>query len=220
MNKQFLIRSSLRDTALAISALASGAYPGKSSAWHAHCKKLVGQFKEKLTSEGFSAADIEQLSYAQCALLDEISLKYLQGHERDVWEMEPLQVHFFQSYHAGDVLCDRIEELCKSASPNLKLAEAYLSIMNLGFHGRYVLNPAEADKWRSNLRELVNISLDGVETADGQFFFSDQKGTPIKGKFHINPLWVFVCCLLLAVISYFAFGNYLDGLVQQIQIKA
>lgn len=219
MNNQFLIRSALSDTALAVSTLTVGAYPEDGLSWYEHGKKLVTELKTKLSKENYTGGEIEQISYAQCALLDEVALKYLKGSEREIWEMEPLQVHFFQSYHAGDVLCNRIEELCKDSQPNTKVAEAYLSVLNLGFRGRYVLDEAEANKWRESLNKIVpDVPVD-ANTSDGQFFYVDKKGTPIKGAFRINPMWVFVFCLLLAIISYFLFDYYLNGLAEQIQPK-
>ncbi len=216
---QMLIRGGLRDTALAVSALSFGAQPEHSVSWYEYCKNLVIQLKEILGKEAYSQDEIEQVSYAQCALLDEAALKFLSGSDRDVWEMEPLQVHFFQTYNAGDVLCNRIEELSKSPSPNPKLAEAYLSIMNLGFRGRYVLDETEASQWREQLGKLVPVTLSAETTSDGHFFFIDKKGTPIKNAMRVNPAWVLVGCAIFAICAYFVFNYYLDNLAQSLQIK-
>ncbi|SUA44388.1 Uncharacterized protein conserved in bacteria [Neisseria zoodegmatis] len=220
MNNQFLIRSSLRDTAIAVAALSAGATPETTATWHEHGKALVTQFKNHLHENGFSSEEIDALSYAQCALLDEIALKHLQGQDRDAWEMEPLQVHFFQSYHAGDVLCDRIEELCTHKSPNTKIAEGYLSILNLGFRGRYILDEQEAQKWRNELsRFLPKPAYTTTETSDGHFFHSDQKGTLLPKSFSFNPGWVFACLLAVTIVTYFIYDFYLSGLAQQITTK-
>ena len=127
MNHNPLIRSELRDTALTVSALSAGFSPEHASTWYEYCKTLVENLRKNLASSGRSAEEIEEISYAQCALLDEVALQNLQGSDREVWEMNPMQVHFFQSYNAGDVLCDKIEKLCKTGSTNSLIAEAYLS---------------------------------------------------------------------------------------------
>lgn len=220
MNTQSLIRSAMRDTALTVSSLTSGAQPENAASWYEHCKNLVEKFKTDLSDQNYSTEEIEKLSYAQCALLDEIALKYLQGSVREIWEMEPLQVHFFQSYHAGDVLCNRIEELCQSNQPNVKIAEGYLSAINLGFRGRYVFDEAEVDKWRHSLQKIVPNQQIGLESSDGHVFYLDRKGTPIKGSWHVNPFWVLILCLLIAVIAYFAFDYYLNELAEQIRTQA
>ncbi|OSI09238.1 DotU/TssL family secretion system protein [Neisseria canis] len=217
---QMLIRGSLLDTALVVSALSFGAQPEHSVSWYEYCKNLVIQLKQSLAEGDYAESEIEQISYAQCALLDEAALKFLKGADRDVWEMEPLQVHFFQTYNAGDVLCNRIEELSKSPSPNPRLAEAYLSIMNLGFRGRYVLDEAEADRWREQLAKFVPVELSVDKTSDGYFFFIDKKGTPIKNSIRVNPTWVFIGCTFFAVCVYLIFNYYLDNLAQSLQIKA
>ncbi|OSI19145.1 DotU family type IV/VI secretion system protein [Neisseria dumasiana] len=219
MNNQFLIRSSLRDTAIAVATLSSGATPETAATWHEYGKTLVTQFKNHLHEHGFSSEEIDALSYAQCALLDEMALKHLQGQDRDVWEMEPLQVHFFQSYHAGDVLCDRIEKLCSEKTPDSKIAEGYLSILNLGFRGRYVLDEQEAQKWRNELSRFVPKPAYSADTSDGHFFYSDYKGTLLKKGFSFNLGWVFACLLAITVVTYFIYDFYLSNLAQQITTK-
>ena len=214
-----LIRGGLRDTALAVSALSFGARPEHSVSWYEYCKSLVIELKKMLVEEAYAESEIEQISYAQCALFDEAALKFLGGTDRDVWEMEPLQVHFFQTYNAGDVLCNRIEELSKSTSPNPRLAGGDLSVMNLGFRGRYVLDEAEAGRWREQLAKFVPVTLSAEKTADGHFFFIDKKGTPIKNAARINPAWVFIGCIIFAICAYFVFNYYLDNLAQSLQIK-
>lgn len=221
MNTQPLIRSAMRDTALTVSSLSAGAQPESPTTWYEYCKNLVEKFQTNLSEQNYSAEEIAKLSYAQCALLDEIALKYLQGAARETWELEPLQVHFFQSYHAGDVLCNWIEELCQSNQPNVKIAEGYLSVINLGFRGRYVLDEAEADKWRHNLQKIVPSwsSIDLVESLDGYVFYLDQKGEPVKKGRRINPLWVLICCLLVAAATYFIFDYHLNELAEQIRTQ-
>ena len=98
MNHNPLIRSELRDTALTVSALSAGFSPEHASTWYEYCKTLVENLRKNLASSGRSAEEIEEISYAQCALLDEVALQNLQGSDREVWEMNPMQVHFFQSY--------------------------------------------------------------------------------------------------------------------------
>lgn len=220
MNNRPLIRNAMRDTALAVSSLIVGAQPESPVSWYEYCKSLIERFKADLLEQNYSSEEIEKLSYAQCALLDEIALKYLQGSARDTWEMEPLQVHFFQSYHAGDVLCNRIEELCRSNQPNVKIAEGYLCAINLGFRGRYVLNEEETSKWRDALQKIVPNQKMGLESSDGHVFYLDKEGELVKRGWQINPLWVLICCLLIAIIAYFSFDYYLGEMAEQIQKKA
>lgn len=220
MNTQPLIRSLMRDTALTVSSLNLGAQPENASSWYEYCKSIVEKFKTDLANQNFSADEIEKLSYAQCALLDEVALNQLKGSARETWEMEPLQVHFFQSYHAGDVLCDRIEELCRDQQPNLKVAEGYLSVINLGFRGRYIIDDAETDKWKASLEKILPNHQLPVETSDGYLFYLDKKGVPVKGAWRINPLWVLVVCILVAVVSYFVFDYYLNELASQIRTQS
>ena len=155
MNHNPLIRSELRDTALTVSALSAGFSPEHASTWYEYGKTLVENLRKNLASSGRSAEEIEEISYAQCALLDEVALQNLQGSDREVWEMNPMQVHFFQSYNAGDVLCDKIEKLCKTGSANSLIAEAYLSVINLGFKGRYILDEMALQNSQNSLKKWL-----------------------------------------------------------------
>lgn len=220
MNTQPLIRSAMRDTALAVSSLTAGAQPESPSTWYEYCKSLVEKFQTDLSAQNYSAEEIAKLSYAQCALLDEVALQHLQGSARETWEMEPLQVHFFQSYHAGDVLCNWIEELCQSNQPNVKIAEGYLSAINLGFRGRYVLDETEVNKWRHHLQKIVVPTREmDLESSDGHVFYLDKKGTPVKGTWRPNPLWILISCLIIAAAAYFFFNYYLNELAEQIRTQ-
>ena len=119
-------------------------------------QKSDSGFKDQISRAGWKEADIEEVSYAQCALLDEVALRTLKGNDREVWERNPMQVCFFQSYNAGDILCDRIESLCKNhkdASP--LVAETYLSVINLGFRGRYVLDEDALHTAQEQLKKIT-----------------------------------------------------------------
>ena len=218
MNNQPLIRTVLRDTALAVSALSAGFTPDHSESWYFHCKNLIQDLKTKLAELGCKEADIEEVSYAQCALLDEVALRTLKGNDREVWERNPMQVCFFQSYNAGDILCDRIESLCKNhkdASP--LVAETYLSVINLGFRGRYVLDEDALHTAQEQLKKITPAFPSNAVSEDGKLFYIDQKGTPLKKAFSLRPAWLLVGSIVVATVAYFAFGYYLDGLVEQIQ---
>ena len=81
MEHNLLIRSELRDTALTVSALSAGFSPEHASTWYEYCKTLVENLRKNLASSGRSAEEIEEISYAQCALLDEVALQNLQGND-------------------------------------------------------------------------------------------------------------------------------------------
>ena len=111
MNNQPLIRTVLRDTALAVSALSAGFTPDHSESWYAHCKNLIQDLKAKLAELGWKEADIEEVSYAQCALLDEVALRTLKGNDREVWERNPMQVCFSNHIMQG-ISCVTESNLC------------------------------------------------------------------------------------------------------------
>ena len=205
-------------TALAVSSISAGFSPDHFVSRYAHCHILIQALNAKLAELGWEEADIEEGSYAQCGLLDEVALRTLKGNDREVWERNPMQVCFFQSYNAGDILCDRIESLCKNhkdASP--LVAETYLSVINLGFRGRYVLDEDALHTAQEQLKKITPAFPSNAVSEDGKLFYIDQKGMPLKKAFSLRPSWLLVGSIVVATVAYFAFRYYLDGLVEQIQ---
>lgn len=72
---QFSVRNHLKDTAFCVSLLSTGARPEHFATWYEYCQNLVVEFSDNLKKDHYSETEIEQLSYAQCALLDEAALK-------------------------------------------------------------------------------------------------------------------------------------------------
>ena len=165
-------------------------------------QKSDSGFKDQISRAGWKEADIEEVSYAQCALLDEVALRTLKGNDREVWERNPMQVCFFQSYNAGDILCDRIESLCKNhkdASP--LVAETYLSVINLGFRGRYVLDEDALHTAQEQLKKITPAFPSNAISEDGKFvLYRSKRETPLKKAFSLRPAWLLVGSIVVAAI--------------------
>ncbi|WP_200855771.1 DotU family type IV/VI secretion system protein, partial [Klebsiella pneumoniae] len=75
-----------------------------------HCLQQVEGVRERLTAAGFSQQDIEHITYAQCALLDETVLsRDVMDDGQMVWLKNPLQSHFFNTLQAGELLYERMK---------------------------------------------------------------------------------------------------------------
>ncbi|CAJ0704805.1 hypothetical protein R11007_04424 [Ralstonia holmesii] len=148
----------LRNTALTVTSLANGAQPETFKTFAAQCDQQIGLLRTELAAASCTPDVINDAVYAQCALLDEIALKYLSGGDRDTWEREPLQVRYFNSHDAGDELIRRIERRLAEPQPVLPLLAIFSAVLGLGFEGNFVLRGAES---RETLIRSVNGRLDG-----------------------------------------------------------
>lgn len=225
---QFSVRNHLKDTAFCISLLSTGSRPENFENWYKYCQDLVVQFSDNLRKDNYTDSEVEQLSYAQCALLDEIALKNLDYPDRDEWEKRPLQVHFFQNYHAGETVCDRIETLVNENNPNPALIEGYLSILGLGFQGRYVLHHSLYEQQKKRLSNQFAQLLQEKKTRfaepypqehpQGKILWLDKQN---KHSVSWNQyLSAPVICLLIVIITlllYFILNYYLDVQIQMLK---
>ena len=92
-----------------------------------------------------------------------------------------------------------------------------MSVINLGFKGRYILDEMALQNSQNSLKKMVSGLSSNAVTQDGQIFYVDRKSMPLKSLLTISPIWVFICCSVIAVVAYFAFGYYLDTLAEQTQ---
>lgn len=215
--RQLSVRAHWRDTALAVSLLSAGqAYPENAASWYEYCQTLINRLKKSLQEDGYSTAEVEEISYAQCALLDEVALKFLQGQDRDVWEREPLQVHFFASHNAGDVLCDHIQKQAQALKPNIHLIETYSTLLGLGFRGRYAI---EDDRVVRDVIARLNQLAPASESDafDGNLLIVENNTILKKYRRRLSPLMWAVCALAGAVVVYVIANYWLEGMIQQIR---
>lgn len=135
-----LIGTLFRDTALQVILLADGAKPPDASSWRANAIELVTQLRSALREQQLPDAVVDEISYAQCALLDEQALAQMARSNEaawSVWAAEPLQVHFFGNYNAGEEVYQRIGMLLLQPTPSPLLVGCYRTMLSLGFIGRH-----------------------------------------------------------------------------------
>ncbi|WP_051711640.1 DotU/TssL family secretion system protein [Andreprevotia chitinilytica] len=155
------LRAMLRDTALQVALLSQQAEVPSMTIWRTRCTGLIEQLRQAMRNQHYDEAMIAEVSYAQCALLDEAALRHLPDHQRNDWESEPLQVRFFGSYNAGDVVYERIDALLRQSEPPAQLVELYSTLLGLGFLGRY----PDADNQQ---RQRIVATLARLSKIDGQ----------------------------------------------------
>lgn len=127
----------LQDTYLLVVELRQGAsVQGSPNLWR-HCTEQVENTRRNLETAGTSQRSIDQICYAQCALLDETVLGHAKDAAHAAWASTPLQAHFFSRHQAGTQLYEDIRETLAEPAPDKLVLTCYHRVLMLGFQGRY-----------------------------------------------------------------------------------
>ncbi|MGS0742972.1 DotU family type IV/VI secretion system protein [Glaciimonas sp. GG7] len=141
------LRSLLLDTALQITLLPQHFETISHYKWRARCASLIEQLRNKMGEADYDQAIINEVIYAQCALLDDTVQHYLSEVQRCEWKNKSLEMHFFNSNKAGNIIFKRIEMLLQQAAPLPERIALYDTVLGLGF-GRYCSEASDAERQR------------------------------------------------------------------------
>lgn len=127
----------LQDTYLLVVELRQGASVPRSQDLSQLCVEQVEQVRHQLKLAGLSQRNIDHISHAQCALLDETVLTCSKGDAHAAWASEPLQTKFFNRHQAGEFLYEDMREVLREPAPDRHVLTAFQRVLTLGFRGRY-----------------------------------------------------------------------------------
>uniref|UniRef100_A0A7C1WT49 DotU family type IV/VI secretion system protein n=1 Tax=Pseudomonas graminis TaxID=158627 RepID=A0A7C1WT49_9PSED len=127
----------LQDSYLLVVELRHGASAPDSDALWAVCTRQVVEVRDALTQAGVSQRNVDLISHAQCALMDETVLIHADAAARAKWTHEPLQAHYFGRHQAGQFLYEEMREVLHEPSPDPSVLRVYHRVLMLGFLGRY-----------------------------------------------------------------------------------
>jgi len=127
----------LQDSYLLVVELQQGAMTKNGDALWKHCVMQIETCRNSLIEAGMSQRAINQICYAQCALLDEMVLRKASAETHAVWSAKPLQAHFFNRHQAGELLYEDMREALAEPAPDLRVLTCYQRVLMLGFLGRY-----------------------------------------------------------------------------------
>lgn len=150
------IDSLLQDSYLLAVALRQKASVENGQALCALCVKQVEYVRQMLEQAGLSPRNIDHISHAQCALLDETVLGHADKEARDIWTREPLQAKFFNRHQAGEFLYEDMREVLRGPSADPLVLTAFQRVLTLGFRGRY---PDVDDPDRQQLLAALNAQV-------------------------------------------------------------
>lgn len=128
----------LRDTFLTVVELRQGTTVRHGIELYRHCQRQVELVRERLKDAGFSRENVEHITYAQCALLDETVLSRSGMDDgQAIWMKNPLQSHFFNTLQAGELLYERMKQVLQEPAPAQAVLTCFHRVLLLGFRGRY-----------------------------------------------------------------------------------
>ncbi len=127
------------DTWLTVCQLRHGTQINNGQEFYRRACEQIDNSRQLLTEKGYSASTIENMLYAQCALLDESVM-----NRRDIrddgythWLQSPLQARYFNTLEAGSKLWDRIQNVLQESAPNPDLLILFHRVLTLGFMGKF-----------------------------------------------------------------------------------
>lgn len=152
----------LQDTWLFVLRLKNGGVLPDDHELHQQGIALIEGSRKALAEEGFSEKSCAQITWVQCALLDE-SVLYRPNHPtpNSYWLSAPLQVHFFRSMDAGDQFFERVRQLLRQPAPDIAVLTCYHRALTLGFQGKYIKDPNNPER-QGLLTELSNMLPHGT----------------------------------------------------------
>jgi type VI secretion system protein ImpK len=109
-----------------------------SAAWRRVVAVLERQETEAVREGGDLALELyKRAQYAMAALADEVFL-HLDWHGREAWRQNLIEAKLSDSHRAGEALFERIDDLLRDRdAAQIELARVYLSVLALGFQGKY-----------------------------------------------------------------------------------
>ena len=149
---------------------------------------------------GYSQEQIQQMTYAVVALIDEIALSQ-PGALRDQWSQRPLQLHYFNENTAGENFFGHLATV-RAQPASADVLRVYYTCLLLGFRGGYAVRGAGAE-----LSSLMEELSRQVAAAYPVPELLSPYGLPVETPFFkvgraIPWSWVGVAACVLSVLLY------------------
>jgi type VI secretion system protein ImpK len=126
--------------------------------WRTLLSLLERQALDASRSGGDFALEVyRRAQYSMAALADEVFL-HLDWSGREAWRSHLLESRLFGSHRAGEELFERVEELLHDRDNVYgELARVYLTVLALGFQGKYRGHPEAERELESYRRRLFRF---------------------------------------------------------------
>jgi type VI secretion system protein ImpK len=200
----------LQDSYLLVVELRQGASVQDGNAVRALCARQIEQVRQQLKSAGLSQRNIDYISHAHCALLDETVLGCAKNDAHADWAGESLQARFFGRHQAGDFVYEEMHEVLRDPDPDVHVLTVFQRVLMLGFKGRYAdLDDPE----RTQLLAALNAQVAPLELGSG-IATQVQLGRRMSYQQWLrSPLSHGVAISLLLACTWWGLDRLLAGLV-------
>lgn len=126
------------DTWLMVCQLRQGSPITNGDIFYRHVCQLIDNTRQELLFQGYSESAIENMQYAQCALIDESVMNRPTSDEgNQTWLHSPLQARYFNTLEAGSKLWNRLCNLLAETSPDRDVLLCFQRVLILGFVGKF-----------------------------------------------------------------------------------
>ena len=198
----------LQDSYLLVVELQQGAPLQEVAQLHDRCVAQIENVRARLEAAGMSQANINHISHAHCALLDETILGRAKDHAHATWASEPLQAKFFSHHQAGESFYEQLRELMRQPSPDLQTLTVYQRVLMLGFRGRY--HDVDAPE-RQQLLMTLNEQVSPMRVSRG---ITTQTAPDARLRFGLHSMLAQgIGASLLLVAVWLGLDWYLTGVV-------
>lgn len=176
------------------------------TAVHQGAIRLMEEFETRAKGERFDHVDIADVKFALAAFIDEVVLS-AEWPGRDQWAEDPLQLHYFGTYLAGEDFFERLDALRSQPQTRADALRVYHQCLLLGFKGKYGI--AEREKLES-LKRAVQGELEREAKNSSDLHPQWQPSDKPTAQSDALPKWfVYACVAVLgACIIAYAFCLY------------
>lgn len=203
----------LQDSYLLVVSLREGAMARSGRDLWRHCCEQIEVLRQALKDAGMSQRNIDCISYAQCALLDETVLGYARDEAHADWAGEPLQAKFFNRHQAGEFLYEDMRDVLRDPAPNPQVLTAYHRVLMLGFKGRYsdLQDPEREELLRTLDAQVAPLAMCGLLISGTR-----RRRSVVLQRWLRSPAMQLLVAALLIVGTWWGLDQLLSRLVSSL----
>ncbi len=184
---------------------------------HQGALRLFDEFEQKAKALRADPDEVSDARFALAAFVDEAVLRS-EWPGKEQWADDPLQLQFFETYLAGEVFFERLDNLRAKEKTPREVLEIYLLCLLLGFKGKLGIAGAEQLKalvralqdelGRSRSEELGELSphwkvIDGPASTTSKL-----------------PRWlIYMCAAVMAVCLLVYVGFFISILIEAGEVQ-
>jgi type VI secretion system protein ImpK len=171
---------------------------------------LFDELDKKAKALKADPEDISDARYALAAFVDEAVLRS-QWAGKEQWADNPLQLHLFETYLAGEGFFERLEKLRARGESAVEVLEIYYYCLVLGFEGKYGM---EGKERLSALAKLVHDELNRFRPAASEGVSPHWKVVdgPAREANKL-PRWLIYSCAAVIIVCILLYIGFFIGIL-------